>query len=147
MIQVGDPVFLQVTDPTGTPGLNYAARVFDASGPITAWMALTNFDGNSYRLPYTYAATGAYSEKYVVFTDGTLTVRDTNYAESDKAVQVEDVSGGGGGSSSTGCGIFARLSAGELTATLSGASLTAKLKSASIKGILSAASLKAQLTC
>lgn len=74
-----------------TPGLYVAARIFNSGGPVTGWLAMTNFDGNSYNLVHTYAAVGAYSVKKVVFSDSGFTTRDPNYPEGDDVAQVVDV--------------------------------------------------------
>lgn len=98
MILKGYPTFLGTT--FSQAGLNAAVKVFDSAGAITGWMALTNFDGTSYRLPYTFAAAGAFSAKYVIFTDGTFATRDTGFSENDGEFQVIDpaiFSGGGSG--------------------------------------------------
>jgi hypothetical protein len=89
MIQIGKPAAIGVT--FGTPGLSVAARVFDSSGPISGWFAMPNYDGGSYAADYTFSTLGAFRIKKVVFTDGTFTVRDTDYPEADDAVQVVDV--------------------------------------------------------
>jgi len=78
-------------------GLFVAARIFSTSGPVTGWIGMTNFDGNSYNLAQTLFTAGAYSIKKVVFTDGTFTVRNTNYSEADDAIQIASAGGGGGG--------------------------------------------------
>lgn len=98
MILKGYPTFLGTT--FSQAALSAAVKIFDSTGAITGWMALTNFDGTSYRLPYTFAAAGAFSAKYVIFTDGTFTTRDTGFSENDGEFQVIDpaiFSGGGGG--------------------------------------------------
>ena len=90
MIQVGKQNLFGVT--FDSPGLNVAFRIFDSSGaPVTAWAAMSNYDGNSYQALYTFLGTGAFSIKKVVFVDVDFTTRDTNYSEADETVQVVDV--------------------------------------------------------
>lgn len=90
MIQKGKPAMFGVT--FDAPGLPVAARVFDSAGtPVGPWVAMPNYDGNSYQLPITFAAVGAYSVKKVVFTSGAFTTRDPDRSEADDAVQVVDV--------------------------------------------------------
>ena len=96
MIQVGIQAMFGVT--YGATGLPVAARIFNTSGPVGGWQGMSNYDGFSYNIPLTFSIPGAYSIKYVVFTDGSFTARDSSYSEAKNDIQVVDISAlvGGG---------------------------------------------------
>ena len=95
MIQVGIPAAFGVTY-TQTPAF-VAARIFDASNnPVGAWQACANYDGFSWQTNFTFEETGAFSVKVVAFTDSGFTTRDSEFDEADTAIQVVNISGGGG---------------------------------------------------
>lgn len=76
-----------------SPSLFVQAEIFDDSGAspvLLDTVVMENFAGNSYRASYTPLAEMSIVINKAVFTDGTYTVRDDQYYESDQSLQVVD---------------------------------------------------------
>lgn len=93
MVKIGQKFSFSVT--YDSPLLFVQAELYDDSGlsPILlATVEMENYAGNSYRGNFTPTDEMSILANIAVFTDGTFSVRDDNYSETDESFQVVELS-------------------------------------------------------